>query len=188
MTTETKLLGCLAQFALAGTIEASPSAGTTGVAYIPSNAAVDGSAAALWVSLGIISKWEPKVSSSKVEVYKPSPGTLSLSDIKRSKFKRELTITITDCSNVMWLAANRALAVTSPRTSTVGQYVPLTSGTLKGWLKAQFYNQDTNSQEVAEQVWGEMDVEVTNIGDDKNMEFKLTFTQLWSALNSATGS
>lgn len=191
MTTETKLLGCLAQFALAGTTQVLPTpvgGPITGVDYIPTNDATDAAVAAIWTSLGTISGWEPKVSSTKIEIYKPSPGTLSLSDVRESKFKREIEITITDCSNVMWLAAARALKVASPRSGAIGQYVPLTSGTIRGWIKAQAYNQDTNVLENAEQVWGTLVVTQAKYGDDKNVEFKATFTQLWSALNSSNGA
>lgn len=191
MIQETKLLGCLAQFALAGTTQVTPTPSGGPVvsgSYIPDNAGVDSSTAALWVPLGIISGWEPKVSSSKVEIFGPSPGTLSLKDVRETKFKREISIMVTDCSNIMWLAAARALGITSPRTGAIGQYVPLTSGTIRGWIKAQQYNQDTNALENAEQVWGTMVVTQKKAGDDKNVEFDISFTQLWSALNSANGA
>ncbi len=191
MIQETKLLGCLAQFALAGTTQVLPTpvggpvvSGT----YIPTNDATDAAVAALWVPLGIITGWEPKVSSSKVEIFGPSPGTLTLKDLRETKFKREISITVSDCSNVMWLAAARALGITSPRTGAIGQYVPLTGGTVRGWLKAQQYNQDTNALENAEQIWGTMVVTQKKAGDDKNVEFDITFTQLWSALNSANAA
>ena len=189
MTTETKLLGCLAQFALAGTIEASPSAGTTGVGYVPSNAAVDGAAAALWMPMGIIAEAKEKISSTKTEIFAPKPGTLTLSDFKESKFKRELSLKISDCSNLMWLALRRALVVASPRSGAIGQHVSMTGGTIKGWVKIQSYNQDTNTQELAEQFWCAVtiDGDVT-YGHDKNVEFNVTLTQLWSALNTATGA
>jgi hypothetical protein len=192
MIQETKLLGCLAQFALAGTTQVTPS--PTGgpivsSGFIPDNSAVDGTSAALWMPLGIIAEAKEKVSSSKIEIYKPSPGTLSLSDVRESKFKRTLGLKITDCSNLMWLALRRALVVASPRTGTLGQHVPLTGGTIRGWLKIQSYNQDTNSQELAEQFWCTMSIDNdVTYGGDKNVEFDGTFTQLWSALNSATGA
>jgi hypothetical protein len=189
MTTETKLLGCLAQFALAGTVEATPVAQTVGVGVVPSNAGVDAAAVAIWMPLGIIAEVKEKISSSKIEIFAPRPGTLTLSDVRETKFKRELTLKITDCSNLMWLALRRALVVASPRTGAIGQHVALTGGTIKGWLKCQSYNQDTNVQELAEQVWCSVtiDGDVT-YGNDKNVEFTATFTQLWSALNSATGA
>ena len=188
MIQETKLVGCLVQLALAGTIEATPTAGNVGVGFIPDNSGVDASSSAIWMPLGTVASWEPKVSSKAIEIYGPKPGTLTLTDKRRTQFKREITITVTDSSNAMWLAINYALGITSPRTGTIGQYVPLTSGTIKGWIKAQFYNQDTNSQEVAEQVWGEMMVSAGAFGNDKNIEYKIDFTQLWSALNTATGA
>jgi hypothetical protein len=189
MTQETKLLGCLAQFALAGTIEATPGTGTTSASFVPANAAVDAAAAALWMPLGIIAEVQEKINSSKIKIFKPSPGTLSLSDVRETKFERELTVKVTDCSNLMWLALRRALVTTSPRTGAIGQHVALTGGTVRGWLKIQSYNQDTNVQELAEQFWCTMSIDgAVTYGNDKNVEFTATFTQLWSALNSATAA
>lgn len=189
MNQEVKLLGCLAQFALAGTVESTPGTGTTSGTYIPGNAAVDASSAALWMPLGIIAECSEKVSNGKIKIFKPSPGTLTLADLRETKFERELTIKISECSNLMWLALRRALSTTSPRTGAIGQHVPLTGGTIRGWLKVQSYNQDTNAQEIAEQVWGTFSIDsAVPYGNDKNVEFTVMFTQLWSSLNSATGA
>lgn len=188
MTQETKLLGCLAQFALAGTVQATPTAGTVSSSFIPDNDGADSVPAPLWMPLGIIADAQEKISSTEVEIYKPSPGTLSLADVKESKFKREVTLKVSECSNLMWLALRRALKTTSPRTGAMGQHVPLTGGTIKGWLKFQSYDQDSNSQVLAEQVWCQLKVDVSSYGNDKNPEFTCTFKQLWSSLNSATGA
>lgn len=191
MTTETKLLGCLAQFALAGTTQSTPTPsgdGITDSGFCPDNAAVDSTAAALWMPLGIIKTVSEKVDSTKIEIFKPSPGTLSLADVRESKFKRTLELTVSECSNLMWLALRRALVVASPRTGAIAQHVALTGGTIRGWLKLQSYNQDTNTQELAEQVWCTLTISDVSYGDDKNVEFKVTLMQLWSSLNTATGA
>jgi hypothetical protein len=189
MIQETKLLGCLAQFALAGTVETSPSAGTVGVGYVPSNSAVDAGSSALWMPLGVIASVAEKVNSSKIKIFKPSPGTLSLSDVRETKFERDLTVKVTDCSNLMFAALRRALVATTPRSGVLGQHVPLTGGTIRGWLKLQSYNQDSNAQEFAEQIWCTMSIDGdVTYGNDKNVEFTATFSQLWSALNTATAA
>lgn len=189
MNQEVKLVGCLAQFALAGTVEVSPGSGTTGRDYLPGNAAVDGSAVALWMPLGIIADVGEKIGSTKIEIYKPSPGTLTLADLRESKFKRTITLKISECSNLMFLALRRALTTTSPRTGAIGQHVPVSSGTIRGWIKIQAYNQDTNSQELAEQVWCALSIDSdVNYGNDKNIEFTVMITQLYSSHNSATGA
>jgi hypothetical protein len=192
MLQETKLLGCVAQFALAGTTQVTPSPSGGPVVtstFIPVNAAVDASAAPLWMPLGIIAEVQEQTKSAEIKIFKPSPGTLSLSDIRRTKFERTLKTKITDCSNFMWLALRYALTPTSARTGTIGQHVPLTGGTIKGWLMLQSYNQDTNAQELAEQMWCEMTVSnAVTYGNDKNVEFNADFQMLWSSLNSATGS
>lgn len=188
MIQESKMLGCLAQFALAGTVQATPSAGTVSGSFIPDNAGADATPNPLWMPLGIIQSVQEKVSSTKNDIYRPSPGTLQLANVLESKFKRSLMIKVSECSNAMWLITRRAFLTSSARTGAIGTHNPLSGGTVRGWLKAQSYNQDTNTQELAEQIWGVFTIDSVNYGDDKVVEFSLDVTQLWSSLNTATGA
>jgi hypothetical protein len=192
MIQETKLLGCQAMFALAGKTQVTPTPSGGPVVsnvYIPDNSGADSTSAPIWTPLGIIADAQEKVSSTKIEVYAPSPGTLQLSDVRETKFKRELTLKIGECSNVMWLVLRRALLITSPLTGAIGQFVPLTSGTIKGWIKFQAYNQDTNAQELIEQTWCQFSVDgAVSYGSDKAVEFSASVLQLRSSLNSHQGS
>jgi hypothetical protein len=175
-------------FAPAGIVD-STTAGTVSKTFIPLNADQDAGAVNIWCPMGIISAIkESTKAGASVTTFRPTPGTLQADNLLESKFTRTLDMTIEECSNLMWLAMRRALAPSSIRQSgtAIGQFVPFTGGTVRGWLKLQMYNQDTNTQEVAEQTWGALQIDGTSYGDDKNAKFEAKFTQLFSTLNTHT--
>lgn len=194
MIQESKLLGCLAQFALAGTTQVTPTPSGGPIVsktFIPDNNAADATPVNLWVPLGVIAEVKESTKpGTTTKIYRPTPGTLQLDDVKESKYERSLTMTIEECSNFMWLAMRRALLVASPRQAgtAIGQYVSFTSGTIRGWIKFQAYNQDTNALELTEQFYCALQIDAATYGGDKNPSFSCAALQLFSTLNSSNGS
>lgn len=189
MQQATYLIGSIAKIAIAGAISATPTAGTVGRDFIPDNAAVTAAASNVWLDVGVIEQAEEQTSSSKIEIFRPSPGVLQLDDIKETKLKRELTLTISECSNPMWLLLRRSLKATASISGALGQHVPLSGGTQKMWLKMQSYDGETNALLLSEQIWGYATIDgAVSMGGDKAVQFKVKFSQLWSPLNSATGA
>jgi hypothetical protein len=193
MIQEVKLLGCHAQFALAGTTQTTPTPSGSGVvskSFLPADAAVDSEAKSLWMDLGIISEvGEGVKAGATIKVFRPSPGSLVLDEVKESKYERTLKLKIEECSNVMWSILRRSLTTTTPRTGDIGDHTTLSSGTIRGWLKVQSYDQDTNALIIQEKTW--VAIQINNpvtYGNDKNVMFDCDVTQLYSALNEATGS
>ena len=104
MIQEAKLLGCIAQFALNGVVDVT-NAGTVGKTFCPTNGDLDGSGNAIWVPMGVIAGAKDSTKpGTTTEIYRPTPGTLQLDNILESKNKRVLTLTVEECSNLMWLA------------------------------------------------------------------------------------
>lgn len=189
MNQEVKLLGCLAQFALEGIVDVT-TAGTVSKTFIPNNTDIDAGGAALWVPMGIISKAAEKIDKKIIKVFRPTPGTLRIDQIKESMYERTIKFTIEECSPMMWLAMRRAFVPASPRQAgtAIGQFVPFSAATVRGWFKAQMANQDNNVQEIADQFYCHLDIPGTEYGDDKNAKFDITVTELFSTLNTSTGA
>jgi len=189
MDQSTRLLGCLAKIAIAGAVATGGTGGTVSRTFIPLNDAATADAKPIWLDIGVIESISEQTSSSPIETFRPSPGVLVADDVLETKLKRELTATITECSNAMWLLAQRALKATTLQTGAIGQYVPLSGGISKMWLKLQRYDGQDNSLLFAEQIWGKAVIsDAIDVGGEKPIQFKLKFTQLWSPLNSATGN
>jgi hypothetical protein len=189
MDQSTRLLGCLAKIAIAGAVAAAPNGGTVSRTFIPLNDAVTSGGAPIWLDVGVLESVSEQTSSSKIETYRPSPGVLVADDVLETKLKRELTATVSECSNAMWLLMQRALKATTIQTGAIGQYVPLSGGVSKMWLKLQRYDGQTNALLFAEQIWGNAEIsDAVDVGGEKPIQFKLKFTQLWAPLNSATGN
>ncbi len=182
-----KLIGCLAKIAINGAAYTAPSAGTTSRTNIPPNDATNGSGS-IWPDLGIIAKATEKFDSTKVEIFRPTPGKYMLDDELEAKVKRTLTLTIEECSNVMWLLLRRALKPTSPLTGNIGQFVPLSVSNVKCWMKFQRYGEDDALVD-AEQLWSKISIDnAVEYGPEKNVQFELTVKQLWSPLTSSTAN
>lgn len=183
------LVGNLAKFAIGGTVVAAPAAGTVSRTLIPDNAATVAGGAAVWLDLGVIESASEKVDSSKIDIFRPSPGVLQLDEQLESKLKRTISLKISECSNAMWLLLRRALKPTSPLTGALGQFVPLSASQVNGWLKLQQYSGRDNTLLLAEQVWSKISIDnAVEVGGEKQVMFDLTVLQLWSPLNSANGS
>jgi len=188
MNQATQLLGTLAKIALDGTTYLTPTAGTVSKTNCPDNAAAD-AAGNIWFDLGIIEECQEKVDSTKIPIFRPSPGILQLDDELETKLKRTLQIKCSECSNIMWLLLRRALLPTSPRTGAMGQFVPLTISRVKCWSKFQKYSGIDNSLIDYEQIWSKIAIDnAVTYGGDKQVMFDLTVMQLWSPLNSAAGN
>ncbi len=189
MNQAAKLIGALAKIAIEGTAYTLPGAGTVSRTNCPPNDAANAGPISIWADIGIIENASEKTDSTKIEIYRPSPGVLQLDDELETKFKRTIALKITECSNVMWLLLNKALSSTSPLTGAIGQYVPFTHPNTKAWFKAQKYDGQTNALLFAEQTWCKLSIDnAVEYGGDKQMMFDLTVKQLWSPLNSHTGN
>lgn len=183
------LIGSQAKFAIAGTAFTAPTAGSVSASVIPDNAATIAGGGAVWFDLGIIESASEKTDSTKIPIFRPSPGALQLSENLRSKFQRTINLKVSECSNAMFFLMKRALGPLSPLSGAMGQFVPLSMPQTNGWLKLQQYSGRDNTLLFAEQVWGEISIEnAVEAGGDKQLMFDLTISMLWSPLNSANGS
>ena len=188
MNQGSQLLGTLAKIALDGTTYTTPTAGTVSKTNCPDNAATN-AAGTIWFDLGIIEDVQEKTDSTKIPIFRPSPGILQLDDELETKLKRTLQVKCSECSNVMWLLLRRALAPTSPLTGAMGQYVPLTISRVKCWAKFQKYSGIDNALIDYEQMWAKIAIDnAVPYGGDKQVMFDLTIMQLFSPLNSAAGN
>lgn len=188
MQQATQLIGTLAKLALEGTTFVTPAAGTVSRTTIPDNDAANGGGP-IWFDLGIIESAQEKVDSTKITIFRPSPGILQLDDELETKLMRTIVCKCSEISNPMYLLLCRALKPTSPLTGNVGQFVPLTVSRVRGWVKFQRYSGIDNALLLAEQVWSKVSIEnAVEYGGDKQVMFDLTIKQLFSPLNSATGN
>ncbi len=180
-------MGCLAKVAISGLAWTSPSSGTVGRDSIPPpNATITGGGPA-WIDVGIISDAQEGVQSTEIEIFRPSPGVLQLADVKETKHKRELDLTLDECSNFAWLLLRKCLKSNSPMSGNMGQHVPLSGGVSKLWLKIQDYDGENNDLLLIEQMWGHAKIDgPVARGGDQPVQFKLKVRQLWSPLNSST--
>lgn len=188
MQQATRLIGTLIKLAPAGLAWATPTTGTVGRDALPPDDALTAAPGPIWIDAGIIREAQEQTSSTEIEVFRPSPGVLQLDDVLETKFKRELSLEISECSNYMWLLLRKCLKTTSPLSGGLGQHVALSGGISKFWVKIQDYDGQDNSLLLVEQSWCHAMIDgAVARGGDKEVTFKLKLRQLWSPLNSALG-
>jgi hypothetical protein len=95
---------------------------------------------AAWIEFGVVNSLGIAPESSVEEIYAPSPGTLELYDVVENKRKRTLKF---DCEELSFLSFELAFH-TKPLSAAGGQYNPGSGKTVKGWLKVEQYDQNSD--------------------------------------------
>jgi len=95
-----------------------------------------------WYDLGVIQDSEDQVSSTSIEIWKPSPGHLELYDEKEVKKKLTIKFKAGELSPVALQAIYQSQQLTEQST----QFNPLRGKSVKGFIQIQRYNSDDDSQ------------------------------------------
>jgi hypothetical protein len=169
------ILGAHLWFAREGEAFTLPSAGTVSRTSLP------GPTDTVWAYLGIIKDFKTSGSADEVEVWKPTPGNLRLDDVIHTKPQVKYTFTVGELgpSGVEFVFRTAKL------TSSSTEFTPLAAtGGIKGFLKAQMYDQD-DTQRLIVDSWvilkpmGDLAANATDLA-----EVQFEARMLYSTLNN----
>ena len=99
-----------------------------------------------WIDFGAVNNLSITPDTSVDEIYAPSPGALELYDVIENKRKRTIKF---EAEELSFLSFELAFH-TKPLSTAGGQYNPGSGKTVKGWLKVEQYdhNSDDDSDPV----------------------------------------
>jgi hypothetical protein len=142
MNNTSLILGAQLWFAREGESYTLPAPGIVARDSLP------GAADSVWAYLGIIGELSVEGDAEEVEVWRPAPGRLVLDDVLHTKgaIKYSFTCRQLGPSGLEFLF--RTVKLTPGSNS----FTPLAVPQIKGWLKAQWYDQ-TNSQRLITDNW-----------------------------------
>lgn len=178
MITEPRVLGAHLYFFRNGADFTVPSAGTC------SSTAKPGAEDSGWVDLGALKDVSVEKKSTKIELFRASPGQLRRYKVMETKKSIDITFTCQDLSDLALEATFGAAALAAGDT----QFNPLEGAEIEGWLKGQIYDQE-DDQWVVVDLWvclvadGAVSL---NSSDGNPNEIKLIAHGLHSSLNTGT--
>ncbi len=137
----------------------------------------------MWIDFGVVNNLGITPESSVDEIYAPSPGTLELYDVIENKRKRTIKF---EADELSFLAFELAFH-TKPLSVAGGQYNPGAGKSVKGWLKIEQYDQNSDDGSdpvnvVDVYVFLKLDGDLTC--DENHVKTSIQALSLRSSLNS----
>lgn len=137
----------------------------------------------VWIDLGAVESFEPTVAQTDYELWKPAPGRLVLKDLLENKQKLTIKAVTNDVGGLAVEAMFRATQELANTTGTEQQFNPLSAISRRGWIHAQFYDQDNNNYMNLD-LWSRLRATGKFMGEPTKPEWEMFM--LYSSLN--TGS
>lgn len=178
MITAPRSLGAHLYFFRKGADFTVPSAGTC------SSTSKPGAEDTGWVDFGALKDVTVQRNSTKIELFRASPGALRRFKVLETKKSIDISFTCQELSDLVLEATFGSAALAAGDT----QFNPLEGAEIEGWLKGQIYDQ-ADDQWIVVDMWVAIvaDGAVSlNSGDGQPNEVKLMAHCLHSSLNTGT--
>ena len=152
-----------------------PTAGTC------SSTSKPGSTDAGWIDLGIIKTGSVAHGRTTNKIYAPLPGARRLAKVINTMHELSAKWTLQEISPIVI----QMLFGTLPLGVSSTQYNPLEAPDLNAWVKFQWYSETDVLLNTVDH-WAMLQINSTNIGDDKPFEAEVEFFGLYSTYNTGT--